>query len=175
MSNKKIILNFLDKKYFIDGDMTLDEFKKYMISMEREDAIMIGKSIRKDVNEYLNLVPKRERKITEKPVKPIGPIIDTEEIDWKKEALNWKEKYLEEKQKREKLEVEFNEFKLEVKALIFDLKTQIKNQALEISELRKENQILKENVFSLNQKVSYYDKKYNNEYDRKNNHQIGGR
>ncbi|AUB31280.1 hypothetical protein [Spiroplasma floricola] len=154
MDSKNIILCFSKENYEIKGSMTLDEFKKYMSSLPKEEAIRIGKAMRKDVNEYLSLVPKRERKIIEKPVGPLGPIIDIDQTDWK-------EKYLEEKNKREKLEKEFNEFKIEVKQLITELRQEIK-------VLREENQQLRE-------KVEYYDKKYKNEYDKKHDFSRGSR
>jgi len=154
MDSKNIILCFSKENYEVKGSMTLDEFKRYMNSLPKEEAIKIWKAMRKDVNEYLSLVPKRERKIIEKPVGQLSPITDIDQTDWK-------EKYLEEKNKREKLKQEFNEFKIEVKQLI--------------AELRQENQQLRKEVQVLREKVDYYDKKYKNEYDKNHNSARGSR
>ncbi|AUB31554.1 hypothetical protein [Spiroplasma floricola] len=156
MNSKNIILCFSKENYEIKGSMTLDEFKRYMNLLPKEEAIKIGKAMRKDVNEYLSLVPKRERKIIEKSVGQLNPIIDIEQNDWK-------EKYLEEKNKREKLEKEFNEFKIEVKQLITELRQEIKILRQENQQLKQENQQLRKEVQILREKVNYYDKKYNNE------------
>ncbi|ALD66372.1 hypothetical protein [Spiroplasma cantharicola] len=149
MQDIKIQINFNNNIINFDGSTPLIEFKKYIDKLSIEDAHMIQKNVRKQINSYLKVIPKQE-KINLEP-----PIIDDsekEKINWKKETLKWKQESQKWEQKYNKLEKEFNDFKLEVKYLILELKT-------EINQLREDNKLLKN-------KVEFYDKKYNNEYDK---------
>ncbi len=152
MQHIKIQINFNDNVININGSTPLIEFKKYIDKLKVEDAHMIQKNVRKQVNSYLKIFPKQEKIILDPPIITKDP---EDKINWKNEALKWQKEAKYWQEKHHKLEKEFNEFKIEVKDLIIELKQ-------EISQLREENKVIKT-------KLDYYDKKYNNEYDRVHN------